>query len=163
MSIYVLQVRSGKEEAVCKRLKAAEIDAFVPMKKIFIRRGGKWHEKTGLIFPQYVFVQMQRNLENYRLIRHTDGFVRFLGDNLPKPVSEKEKAWLLWLKNGGQPLGVSRIMDTSGGAKFVLDGALRSCPESDYEIEYQLRQRKAVIRVNLMGRKHKITLPVLPV
>ena len=163
MSIYVLQVRSGKEEAVCKRLQSAGISAFVPRKKMFLRRGGTWTEEIRLIFPQYVFVQMQRNLENYRLIRHTEGFVRFLGDNLPRPVSQKEEVWLLWLENGGCPLGVSRIMDTSGGAKFVLDGALRNCPEADYEIEYQLRQRRAVIRVNLMGRKHRITLPVLPV
>lgn len=163
MSIYVLQVRSGKEEAVCKRLQSAGISAFVPRKKMFLRRGGTWTEEIRLIFPQYVFVQMQRNLENYRLIRHTEGFVRFLGDNLPRPVSKKEEVWLLWLENGGCPLGVSRIMDTSGGAKFVLDGTLRDCPEADYEIEYQLRQRRAVIRVNLMGRKHRITLPVLPV
>ena len=163
MSIYVLQVRSGKEEAVCRMLRTNEIEAFTPMKKIFLRHGGTWHEKTSLVFPQYVFVRMQRNLENYRLIRQTDGFVRFLGDNLPRPVSDKEEAWLLWLRNGDKPLGVSRIMDTSGGAKFVLDGALRSCPDSDYEIEYQPRQRRAVVRVPLMGRKHRITLPVLPV
>ena len=163
MSIYVLQVRSGKEEAVCKRLQSAGISAFVPRKKMFLRRGGIWHEEIRLIFPQYVFVKMQRSLENYRLIRHTEGFVRFLGDNLPRPVSKKEEAWLLWLENGGCPLGVSRIMDTSGGAKFVLDGALRNCPDSECEIEYQPRQRRAVVRVELIGRKHRITLPVLPV
>lgn len=163
MNIYVIQVRSGKEEAVCKRLQSAGISAFVPRKKIFLRRGGAWHEEIRLIFSQYVFVQMQRNTENYRLIRQTDGFIRFLGDNLPRPVSEKEKAWLLWLRNGDKPLGISRIMDTSGGAKFVLDGALRNCPESGYEVTYQLRQRRAVVCVPLMGRKYKITLPVMPV
>ncbi len=163
MKIYVIQVRAGKEEAVCKRLQAAGISAFVPRKKMFLRRGGAWHEEIQLIFSQYVFVRMQRNPENYRLIRQTDGFIRFLGDNLPRPVSSQEEAWLLWLENGGRPLGVSKVMCSSAGAKFVLDGALRSCPDSDCEIIYQPRQRRAVVRVKLLGRSHSITLPVLPV
>jgi len=164
MSIYVLQVRSGKEEAVCRMLHAAEIAAFAPIKKVFLRRGGKWHEETKPIFPQYVFVQSPfRNPHTYQIIRRTDGFVRFLGDNIPQSISKKEEAWILWLRNGGKPVGVSRVLDTQGGVKLVLDGALRHCPEADYEIEYQLRQRRAVVRITLMGRKHKITLPVMPV
>jgi len=161
MSIYVLQVRSGKEETVCKQLNLFGLNAFVPMKKMLLRRGGIWQEKNQLIFTQYVFLDFKPGSENYALIRQTNGFVRFLGAGLPEPLSRQEEAYIQFLRNGGKPIEISRIRILPDGTKEILSGALQRFQDS--EIKYHLRQHRAVVSTEIMGRKRNITLPVMTV
>lgn len=161
MKTYVLQVRSGCEENVCRRLKAIGFDVFVPMKKMLIHRKGTWTEQIQPVFSQYVFLHFTPSSENYHLIRHIDGFVRFLGNGTPQPIiSARESAWLEWLRNQDKPLEISKIFVSSSGAKFVLSGALK---KYDGDVEYHLRQRRAVIQIEIMGRKRNLVLPVTAV
>lgn len=161
MSIYVLQVRSGYEEPVCRRLTSFGLNAFAPMKKMLIRRGGVWHEKNQLIFSQYVFLDFKPTSENYYLIRHTEGFVRFLGAGIPETISRQEEAYIQFLRNHGKPIDISRVHVLPDGTKEILSGALQQFQDS--EIRYHLRQRRAVVSTEIMGRKRKIILPVITV
>lgn len=161
MRTYILQVRSGMEEHVCRRLKALDFEAFVPMKKMLIRNGGTWHEKTMPVFSQYVFLKFVPDSKNYHLIHHIDGFVRFLGSGAPQPVSRQEEAYIAWLRNDDKPIETSKVYVSPSGAKMILSGALRKYQGS--QIEYHLRQHRAVVYMDIMGRKRKLVLPVTAV
>lgn len=161
MRTYVLQARSGRELETARQLRRMGFEAFVPTKIALLRSGGTWFERTALIFSHYVFLRFEPSPESWHLIRSVEGVVKFLGDGKPLPISEAEEAYVRWLWNGGKPLGVSKVFTTSNGDKLVLSGPLRRYQNG--EIEYRLRQRRAVVWVTLGGRKRKMTLPCIGV
>ncbi|MDE5771353.1 MAG: hypothetical protein K2I06_06955 [Ruminococcus sp.] len=161
MKMYVLQVRSGYEISACQELRKQGFDAVLPVRQEFIRRGGKWSIYEKIIFTQYVFIRFELTEESYYRIRKTDGVVRFLGfeNSVLQPLSHAEQKYIEWLWNGGKPVEPSKIYVTPSGDKLVMSGILRKY--SGDEIEYNLRQRKANIFIDIAGRKHRITLPVI--
>ena len=161
MKMYVLQVRSGYEISACQKLRKQGFDAVLPTRQEFIRRGGTWSIYKKIIFTQYVFLRFKLTEENYYRIKKIDGFVRFLGfeKGVPQPLSHAEQSYIEWLWNSGKPVEPSKIYVTPSGDKMIMSGILRKY--SGDEIEYNLRQRKANIFIEIAGRKHKITLPVI--
>lgn len=161
MRTFVLQVRSGREREVARQLRHMGFEAFVPMKTMLLRSGGTWFERTALIFSHYVFLRFDPTPENWHRIRMAEGFVKFLGDGKPVPISSSEEAYVRWLWNDGKPLGISKVFTTGSGDKLVLSGPLRRY--QDGEIEYRLRQRRAVLWVTLGGKRRKMTLACIGV
>lgn len=160
MRTYVLQSRSGCEQEACRRLRQMGFEAFVPMKTMQLRNGGTWFEKTLPIFSQYIFLRFEPSAENYHLIRSVDGIVRFLGDGRPQAITAAEEAYIRWLWNDGKSLGVSKVYVSPQGARMVLSGPLR---KYQGDIEYHLRQRRAVVYVTFCGKKKKLVLPCVAV
>lgn len=161
MEMYVLQVRSGYEISVCQELRKQGFDAVLPTRQEFIRRGGTWSIYEKIIFTQYVFMKFEMTEESYYRIRKIDGIVRFLGyeNGVLQPLNHAEQSYIEWLWNGGKTVEPSKIYVTPSGDKMIMSGILRKY--SGDEIEYNLRQRKANVFIDIAGRKHKITLPVI--
>ena len=61
--IYVLQIQTGKETEVCASLKHIGIKAYAPCERIIIRRGGLWTKMLKLLFPGYVFTDIEYSAE----------------------------------------------------------------------------------------------------
>lgn len=161
MKMYVLQVRSGYEFSVFENLKKQGFDAVLPTRQEYIRRSGKWSIYEKIIFTQYIFIRLELTKEIYYRIKKFDGVVRFLGfeHGFPQPLNPAEQSYIEWLWNGGKPVEPSKIYVTPDGDKLVMSGILRKYSGS--QIEYNLRQRKADIFIDIAGRKHRITLPVV--
>ena len=161
MKMYVLQVRSGYEISVCQELRKQGFDTVLPVRQEFIRRGGNWNIYEKIIFTQYVFIRSEITEESYYKIKKIAGVVRFLGfeNGILQSLSHAEQCYIEWLWNDGKPVELSKIYVTPSGDKMIMSGILRKY--SGDEIEYNLRQRKANIFINIAGRKHKITLPVI--
>ena len=161
MKMYVLQVRSGYEISVFQELKKHGFDAVLPVCQEFIRRSGNWQIYEKIIFTQYVFIRSEINEENYYRIKKIAGVVRFLGfeNGIIPPLNNSEQRYIEWLWNDGKSVEPSKIYVTPSGDKMIMSGILRKY--SGNEIEYNLRQRKANIFIEIAGRKHKITLPVI--
>lgn len=87
--------------------------------------------------------------------------MKFLGfeHGFPQPLNYTEQAYIEWFWNDGNPIEPSKIYVTPNGDKLIMSGTLRKY--SGNEIEYNLRQRKANIFIDIAGRKHKIMLPVV--
>ena len=161
MKMYVLQVRSGYENSVCNELEKHGFDAVLPVRQEFTRRSGKWNICEKIIFTQYVFIRSEITEESYYRIKKITGIVRFLGFENGKlqPLNHEEQCYIEWLWNDGKPVEPSKIYVTPSGDKMIFSGVLRKY--SGDEIEYNLRQRKANIFIDISGRKHRITLPVI--
>lgn len=161
MKMYVIQVRSGYEFSVCQELENCGIETVLPIKQEFIRRSGQWNIREKIIFTQYVFLKLELTEKSYYRIKKIDGVVKFLGfeHGFPQPLNYTEQAYIEWLWNNGKPIEPSKIYVTPNGDKLIMSGTLRKY--SGNEIEYNLRQRKANIFIDIAGRKHKIMLPVV--
>ena len=157
MDMYVLQIKPGYEISACQELRKQGFNAVLPTVQEYIRRGGKWSIHEKIIFTQYIFIQFEPSEKSYYKIRNIDGIVRFLGYN--QPLKNSEQKYIEWLENDGNPIEPSKIYVTASGDKMIMSGILRKY--SGNEIEYNLRQRKASIFIEIAGKMHRITLPIV--
>lgn len=103
MSLYAVQVLTGQEAEVCRRLADRRIATLLPQERRLIRRGGAWREEPYTLFRGYVFVDTEAPLPIYYTVRGQDGVMRWLGG---KPRHA-----------GGTEPGRSREHPLAGGAR----------------------------------------------
>ncbi len=152
--IYVLQVQTGKELAVRSQLMREGIAADVPRERILIRKGGLWSKMIKLLFPGYVFVEIEYSAEMFHKINPVPGVIRFLGNPTPLPGHEAEM--IKWLSNGGKIIEPSDISTENG--MIVCKGFLAGYED---RIKYfNLRQKKARIEVRFGGKIHRANLSI---
>lgn len=159
MDMYVLQVRPGFEISAAKAVQKLGYTAMCPMKEQQLRRDGRWITNRSLLFTQYIFVECELADEVYYRIRSVDGAVRFLGFGKPEKLPKDEAMYIRILNNNGVPIEASKVYTTAAGAKMVMSGILRNYVDNIVSLD--LRQRRAKISVNIFGKQHKITLPVV--
>lgn len=152
--IYVLQVQTGKETTVRKLLEQQDIVAFVPRERIEIRKGGLWSKMIKLLFPGYVFVDIDYSPEIFHKINPISGVIRFLG--LPTPLPQREADMILWLSNGGEIIEPSPL--TVDGDNITCEGFLAGHEEDIKHLNK--RQKKASVEVRFGGKAHRANIGV---
>ena len=152
--IYVLQVQTGKETTVRKLLEQQDVVAFVPRERIEIRKGGLWSKMIKLLFPGYVFVDIDFDAEMFHKINPVSGVIRFLG--LPTPLPQREADMILWLSNGGEIIEPSPL--TVDGDNITCEGFLTG-HEDDIK-HLNARQKKASVEVRFGGKVHRANIGV---
>ena len=92
---YIVNVVAGQEAKICDEINLLAKgntfvkEAFIPTKKIMKHVRGKKVESTQKLFPNYVFVNMEMNNENYATIRSIPKVLGFLGSRTkPEEVSD---------------------------------------------------------------------------
>ena len=152
--IYVLQVQTGKELNVRALLEQQGISASVPRERIEIRKGGLWSKMIKLLFPGYVFVDIDYNAEMFLKINPISGVIRFLG--LPTPLPEYEAELIRWLSNGGEVIEPSPV--SVDGGKIACGGFLEGHED---DIKYlNARQKKASVEVRFGGKVHRANIGI---
>lgn len=154
--IYVLQVQTGKELTVRSLLERQGISASVPRERIEIRKGGLWSKMIKLLFPGYVFVDIDYSAEMFHKINPISGVIRFLGLPTPLPVHEAEM--IQWLSNGGEVIEPSYVLTDEFGNVTGYEGFLSG--NADKIKRLNLRQKKAAIEVKFDGKTHKANVGV---
>ena len=71
---YVIQVKTGEESGIARRLKNQAIRAEVPIENRPIRSGGAWTKKEYILFPGYVFLDMDFTARNYYRVNGSEFF-----------------------------------------------------------------------------------------
>ncbi|MDE5620656.1 MAG: antitermination protein NusG [Ruminococcus sp.] len=158
MEIYVLQVKFNKEIKVRDAVGEMGFSVFFPTEEIIVRNKGKVKPRIRPIFPQYVFVECEMTVENYRLIKSVREVVRFLGAENPEPLPPDEKEYIMLLNNGGETVRASEIEVSADGTKKIVSGVLKKYADKITFID--LRQNRAGIGLELCGKKHSVILPV---
>lgn len=153
--IYVLQVQTGKELTVRIQLLRKGIAADVPRERIIIRKGGLWSKMIKILFPGYVFVDIDYSAEMFHKINPVTGVIRFLGS--PTPLTEHEAEMIQWLSNGGEVIEPSTVISLEDG-QIVCNGFLAG--HEDRIKRLNLRQKKAAVEVRFGGKTHKANLSV---
>lgn len=152
--IYVLQVMSGKELDVRSLLERQEITAYVPRERILIRKKGLWSKMIKLLFPSYVFVDIDYSAEMFHKINPISGVIRFLGK--PTPLPKREADIIRWLSNNGEIIEPSPL--TVNGDRIICGGFLAG---HENDIKYlNARQKKASVEVRFGGKIHRANISV---
>ena len=155
--IYVVFVQPSKEMKVRAELERKGFEAYVPRRELLIHKSGLWTKIINIIFPGYVFVDMEYSPRNHIAITHTDNVLRILGT--PSPLLEDEASVMKWLFNGGNIIEESTALIDSNGNCVGFEGFLKGY---DNRVTYfNRRQKKATVEVKFGGRTHKANLGII--
>ena len=152
--IYVLQVQSGKELYIRSELERKNITAYVPRELLLIRKGGLWSKMTKLLFPGYVFADIEYTAKVFHEIKPISGVIGFLGE--PSPLPRNEAEMILWLANNGEIIEPSTAVTDENDEIIGFKGFLNSC--EDRIIKINRRQKKASVSVNFDGKSHNANI-----
>ncbi len=154
--IYVLQVMSGKEMNVRAELIRREIPADVPRERIIIRKNGLWSKQLKLLFPAYVFVDIDYTPEIFHRINTVSGVIRFLGS--PSPLPDHEADMIHWLSNSGEVIEPSTFITDKSGNITAFKGFLNG--KEDRIKFLNIRQKRVSVEVKFGGKTHRANISI---
>ena len=148
MNWYVLQVVTGMEREAAETIRKSGIHACAPAENRLIRTKGQWIEREYLLFPGYLFVELDYTVDTWHLLTAVPGVIRILGTGTPIPLTEQEAAWVAFL--GKYLLKPSHIQADRNGGWRVTDGALLRL--QDRIVRFCPRRRRVVVRFDFAGQ-----------
>lgn len=146
--MYVLQIRTGEEEAVLEQLRRQGIAGLLPQELRLTRRRGCWTEEKHKLLPGYLFVDVQYTDSLYYAIVALPAVLRVLkADGRPAPLPEPEEQYIRFL--GEKLLSPSVVRRLPDGRGQPLSGVLTQL--SDGNIRYDWHARRATVTISLFG------------
>lgn len=153
MSIYVIQVSTGKEMACRTYLLKSDVfpeDSLVfPRRKLMIRKQGKTTEKQAPLFPGYLFFITEEILpDQLQAVRETPGIYGFLKtDGIPAPLYREEEQQISLFMKSGEIAGIS-VIDLEENHKItVLKGPLKG--QEGLIVKLDKRKKRVKVRLSL--------------
>ncbi len=155
----VLQVKTGDEMNVKKRLNEMGFVAAVPRENRMQRKGGGWTTKEYTLFPSYVFIELAYTAENYYRIKEIPAVIRFLGSGLhPDTLSYLEAEWIKILTFGGNAIEPTKVRISEDGKTEVTDGVLTAFKNRIKKVDKH--KRKATFEITVCGEVKEIELSI---
>ena len=152
---YVMQVRTGTEESICRQCRnviGSEVleRCFIPYYEEKKRYKGRWHTQEKILFPGYVFMITDKIEELSLELRKVIGLTKLLGTGKEiAPLTSDEERWLLKLGGSKQKVEISEGIIEEGNLR-ITDGPLTGMEESIKRIDRH--KRKAYLEVEMFGR-----------
>jgi transcriptional antiterminator NusG len=152
MNYYALQVKTGDEELVKKRVEIAlnkrDFCVILPTRTLRIRRGGKVREQCRPVFSGYIFLSGEDSPSQvYMALKRTEGFYRFLPSNtILKPLLGSDLAHLKHFMSFARRSDISKVSFDENERIIVHEGPLKG-----YEgmiVRVDRRKGRARIRID---------------
>ncbi len=154
--MYVLQVKSTKEEDIRKRLEELGYKALVPKGFKYKRIKGKWKESLDIIFKGYVFVDMKYTAENYYKVMAVDNVIRFLrSDDTPLTLNFIEVEWVRLLNALADKVQEVEFKDD----EYTITGGVLKNFETNI-VKVDKHKRLAYLEITLFNEVHKVALGI---
>lgn len=158
---YALFVETGQEDKVKQRVEyslGSSVKALVPKRKLKERKDGTWHEKIRVLFPGYVLLNGDIDLNNYHHMKQTPGLLRFLrtGYDLSQ-IEYNEISVLSRLIYNNEIIGFSSVL-VENERVTVVDGPLSSMEGIIESIN--TRKGRAKVRLNFLGEERTVELGI---
>lgn len=153
----VIQVASGKEMEVKEQLEKNGYKAYVARENRLIRSKGTFIQKEYILFPGYIFLDIDYNAENYYKIKNSLGVIRFLGEALRQDtLSEAEIEWIKILANNGEVIEPTNIVLGDNGKILSISGIAGYL--ENRLVKINRHRKKAEFEITLCGEVKKIEL-----
>ncbi len=157
---YVIQVKTGDEAAVMKKLKENNILALVPIENRPVRKSGTWSYQEYVLFPSYVFLNIDFTAENYYKVKNIPNVIRFLGcGSQPSALTYLEAEWIKTLTGvNGTPIEPTKVKEDEKGNIQIVDGILMGF--ANKAIKYNKHSRKATFEITICNEVKTVSLGI---
>ena len=155
---FVVHTQPFKESVAQKHLMEQGFDVYLPKFKKTRRHARKVEEIMVPLFPRYVFVGIDLEVDHWRSVQGTRGVsYLLLADNQPATVPS---GIILSLKDQENDDGLVAITDmiffTKGDKVRVLDGAFKDCVAIFEKMDDKARVQ---LLLSCLGREVNVSLP----
>jgi transcriptional antiterminator NusG len=162
MDWYAVFVESGKEEFVQKQLQIyfddSVLRSIVPKRKLTERREGKIFHVIKKMFPGYLLIQTDMDIEKYYIIKNIPKLISILNtDTYYSKINEREIEIILKLMDFNDTVEYSSIYIENSTAR-VISGALQGLEGIIRKIDK--RKKRAKIALSLMGEERIVDLGI---
>lgn len=158
---YGLFVVTGDEDKVKERLKYRLPDDYnilVPKRKIRERKGGVWVFETKVLFPGYVLMNGNIDIETYYRLKNIPNLLRFLKTgNEIADIGSHEMSVLSKLICNSEVIGFSEVLLENGRVR-VVDGPLYSLEGLILSVDH--RKGRAKVRLSFLGEERTVDLGI---
>ncbi len=161
MEWYVTFVETGKEEEVQKWLdhyfdKETQRN-MVPKRRLIEKKGGKPYPVIKKLFPGYVFICTDMDLEKYKIIKSIPNLIRFLSTGAYySPIDYSEMSVILRLV-GDDIIGYSKVFAENSkilvkeGCLYGMEGIIKKVDK---------HKNRAKIQLDFMGEQRIVDVGV---
>lgn len=158
---YVLQVKSGDEKKtiqMCDNIVEDEYidEIFAPETERMKRYKGEWHKVKSLMFPGYVFISTDREIDLYENLRKVPALTKMLktGETIT-PISEGEERLIRSLVNK-EKVATMSLGYIEGDKLIVSEGPLMGMEAMVKKIDRH--KRIAILQVEMFGNMTDVTM-----
>lgn len=163
MEIFVLQCLSGKEDRVREKLDGLVEDAaasiIIPRRKMSNRRRGKNEENDYLLFPGYLFIQVEHIDQCWiEALRQIPEAARLLPDNQnARPLNPAERDLVRQLVYHGESIGPSAVRFDENRRIVVIDGPMQGLEGKIIKVDR--RKGRARVKLDMYDRNFTVDFP----
>jgi len=154
----VVYTKPRSEDLAAKHLAQQGYEVFVPTLEERKRRPGGWQWVAGPLFPRYLFLAAEVGEQDLAPIRSTRGVVSLL--SFGRRLACAPDALVAGLKALESPAAKARRGEAwpyrRGDSLKVFDGPFAGL---DAVFDMPLGEERARVFIELLGRKHAVTLP----
>ncbi|HOT63144.1 MAG TPA: antiterminator LoaP [Treponemataceae bacterium] len=165
MNYYALQVKTGAEDSYIKRMASmplgddeGSLRLIFPRRRLMVRRKGKNVSELAPIFPGYIFLETEELSQDlYWILRTTDGFYRFLPDNVrPLPIGGRDLATLKHFTALGDIADRSKVRFDENDRIQVAEGPLKGLEGRIVKVDK--RKGRAKVKLDMYDESFLIDL-----
>ena len=162
---YVLHTYSGQEKSVQRSLQHY-IDReklehmfggiLVPTEEIVELRAGKKRTTDRVIYPGYVFINMEMTPQTWHLVKSIPHISSLLGGRDPTPISNEEAQVIMDLVEAGVNNPRPKFTYSPGEVVRIIDGPFEEFNGTVEDVNYE--RDKLRVTVTLFGRSTPVEL-----
>ena len=148
---YVLQVITGKEQKIkdlILKLNLNSLSAFLPQKKLKIKKKRVLRDSTTPLYPGYIFIVGEWNTVEAKEILKNSGAIKYVGGiNTPGVLQDEEKTIIIKITKGGVA-GYSKVIKV--GSKIeIISGPLKELKGVIDSVDR--RKQRAIVKLPLLN------------
>ncbi len=155
---FVVHTQPGKELMAEKHLAEQGFEAYLPRFKKTRRHARKVEEVSAPLFPRYLFVGIDLEVDQWRKIQGTRGVSYLLvADGRPAPISSSIIDALMGQEDGEGLVSINSMVLFAKGDKLrILEGAFKDCTAVFEKMDDKQRVQ---LLLNCLGREVNVYLP----
>ncbi|HHV59345.1 MAG TPA: antiterminator LoaP [Clostridiaceae bacterium] len=158
---YALFVITGEEEKVKERILYRfrdELRVLVPKRRLRERKQGKWIHCIKTLFPGYILINGNLDVDGYYRLKGIPGLIRLLrGGHEPLKIPRYEMEIINKLICNDETIGFSNVF-VQNGRVVVVDGPLVS--QEGIIVSVDHRKGRAKVQLNFLGEPRLVDLGI---
>ena len=165
MQYYIIQVATGREKIFVENLEklapllAQEHKFIFLTRELTIRRGGKWLKEIQPMFPSYLIVETDNEIDaaTVQALKGLPDFYHFLNSNTDiVPLNDRDLAIIQHFLGLGPKIGASLVKFDENDRIVVVEGPLKGIEGNIIKVDR--RKKRAKIRIDFHGSFHTMDL-----
>jgi transcription antitermination protein, nusG family len=153
MDYYAVQVRTGREPELLKKIRKLgeeaqhELQAYFPRRVLYIRKKGIRQKVDAPVFPGYIFLEVDTlSVPLSWQLRQTPDFYHFLPNNQnPRPLMDNDLALLRHFLSFGEVSAPSKVYFDENTRICVVEGALKGLEGKIIKVDRRKYRAKVLL------------------